>query len=170
MDGFERCDRSQPLRVMLQVANRHCGAWAPSRISQRIAITSLYCCTRVLLRHLYAGNDGGVRRQYGPKIQISPQTPLAGGAEETPLEPLPQHRDPAILALTHLPPHAGARRRREATASLTGLKAACVTEPLIEGRMAQGLQEHQDKARHGFLYIFAESSRLYLRNCSSISK
>ena len=26
------------------------------------------------------------------------------------------------------------------------------------------------KARHGFLYIFAESSRLYLRNCSSTSK
>jgi hypothetical protein len=27
-----------------------------------------------------------------------------------------------------------------------------------------------DKARHGFLDIFAESSRLYLRNCSSTSK
>lgn len=26
------------------------------------------------------------------------------------------------------------------------------------------------KARHGFLYIFAESSRLYLRNCRSTSK
>jgi hypothetical protein len=26
------------------------------------------------------------------------------------------------------------------------------------------------KARHGFLYIFAESSRLYLRNCSLTSK
>jgi DNA invertase Pin-like site-specific DNA recombinase len=34
---------------------------------------------------------------------------------------------------------------------------------------SQSLDLQRDKARHGFLYIFAESSRLYLRNCSSTS-
>src|SRR5262245_61146077 len=82
-------------------------------------------------------------------LQLSPQTPRAGGTEETPPEPLPQHRDPAILALTHLPPHARARRRREATAGLTGFQAACVTAPVIAGRMAQGPQEHQEKVHDG---------------------
>ena len=50
-------------------------------------------------------------------------------------------------------------------------RLSCIVEK--EQLLSQPLEEpggFRNKARHGFLYIFAESSRLYLRNCSSTSK
>ena len=48
----------------------------------------------------------------------------------------------------------------------TGLIAAADAE--IHAALVSLVRKY--KARHGFLYIFAESSRLYLRNCRSTSK
>src|SRR5215468_3110207 len=72
--------------------------------------------------------------------------------------------DDKLLPSTSNAVERGNRRYRQRQKSVYRVR----TQEQIRTRLA--LDMWRDKARHGFLYIFAESSRLCLRNCSSTSK